>query len=44
LNKVLKDHLIIREQWNIDAELGILDWQGDDLSNEDMKRFNEHYN
>lgn len=36
--------LTSREQWSIDAELGILDWQGDDLSNEDMKRFNEHYN
>lgn len=33
-----------RQQWDIDSELGILDWQGDDLSNEDMKRFNEHYN
>lgn len=33
-----------RQQWNIDSELGILDWQGDNLSTEDMKRFNEHYN
>jgi len=36
--------LTSRGQWNIDAELGILDWQGNDLSNEDIKRFNEHYN
>ena len=31
------------EQWSIDANLGILDWQGDDLSKEDIARFKAHY-
>lgn len=31
------------EQWNVDAQLGILDWVGDDLTPEDMKRFRAHY-
>lgn len=30
-------------QWNIDANLGILDWQGEGLSKEDMERFKAHY-
>jgi len=30
-------------QWEIDDELGILDWMGEDLSEEDMKIFKEHY-
>lgn len=30
-------------QWEIDAALGILDWKGEDLSEEDQKRFREHY-
>jgi len=30
-------------QWEIDKELGILDWMGDDLSKEDMERFHIHY-
>jgi hypothetical protein len=30
-------------QWEIDSELGILDWKGSELSEEDMKRFKEHY-
>jgi len=30
-------------QWEIDKELGILDWIGDDLSKEDVKRFEKHY-
>ena len=30
-------------QWRIDKELGILDWNGDGLSEEDKKRFSEHY-
>ncbi len=30
-------------QWAIDKSLGILDWDGSDLSEEDMKRFEEHY-
>lgn len=31
------------EQWKIDKDLGILDWQGDDLSKDDIKRFEAHY-
>lgn len=30
-------------QWEIDKDLGILDWIGEDLSDEDKKRFEEHY-
>jgi hypothetical protein len=30
-------------QWEIDKELGILDWLGLGLSKEDLKRLNEHY-
>lgn len=32
------------EQWNIDRQLGILDWEGTGLSPEDLKRFKAHYN
>jgi len=32
-----------QEQWDIDKKLGILDWEGKDLSEEDKKRFKEHY-
>ena len=32
-----------QEQYRIDRELGILDWQGDDLNNEDLERFSLHY-
>lgn len=32
-----------RRQWEIDKELGILDWMGNGLSDEDLKRFKEHY-
>ena len=31
------------QQWEIDKQLGILDWEGIGLSDDDMKRFNEHY-
>lgn len=31
------------EQWAIDKKLGILDWIGEDLTTEDNKRFDEHY-
>lgn len=31
-------------QWEIDSELGILDWKGEGLSKEDIKRFKNHYN
>lgn len=30
-------------QWQIDANLGILDWEGNDLSKEDKRRFYDHY-
>lgn len=30
-------------QWEIDKVLGILDWDGDDLSDADLLRFKQHY-
>jgi hypothetical protein len=30
-------------QWQIDSNLGILDWEGKDLTPEDVVRFREHY-
>lgn len=30
-------------QWRIDDRLGILDWEGKDLSDDDLKRIKEHY-
>ena len=30
-------------QWSIDKQLGILDWEGEGLTEEDKKRFREHY-
>lgn len=30
-------------QWRIDADLGILDWEGNNLSKEDKERFKKHY-
>ena len=35
--------LSAEQQWDVDKSLGILDWNGDDLSKEDMKRFKDHY-
>lgn len=35
--------LSAERQWDIDKGLGILDWSGDGLSEEDMKRFHNHY-
>jgi len=32
-----------REQWDIDKRLGILDWEGKDLTKEDRERFRNHY-
>lgn len=32
-----------QQQWDVDKKLGILDWTGEDLSEEDMKRFRSHY-
>lgn len=31
------------EQWRIDKDLGILDWEGREMTIEDNKRFFEHY-
>lgn len=30
-------------QWEIDKVLGILDWEGNDLSDADLLRFKQHY-
>ena len=35
--------LTSRRQWEIDKDLGILDWLGKGLTDEDMKRFRAHY-
>lgn len=32
-----------QEQWAIDAKLGILDWEGADLTPEQEQRFKDHY-
>jgi len=32
-----------QRQWEIDKELGILDWIGLDLTKEDEERFKKHY-
>ncbi len=32
-----------RRQWEIDSELGILDWRGEDLTDQDKKRYRRHY-
>jgi hypothetical protein len=31
------------DQWEIDASLGILDWEGCDLTHEDRARIEAHY-
>jgi hypothetical protein len=36
--------LSAEHQWQIDAKLGILDWEGNDLTDEDRLRFKNHYN
>lgn len=32
-----------RRQWDIDAALGILDWQGGNLTAKEKERFINHY-
>lgn len=32
-----------QEQWDIDKRLGILDWQGNGLTPDDLARFRAHY-
>ena len=36
--------LSFERQWQIDEDLGILDWCGGNLSEEDLNRFYAHYN
>lgn len=36
-------HLADGRKWDIDEKLGILDWLGADLSEEDLDRFEKHY-
>lgn len=36
--------LSTERQWEIDKELGILDWKGTDLTKEEKERFKKHYN
>ncbi len=36
-------HLPEKEQWSIDASLGILDWSGDGLKESDIARYHAHY-
>lgn len=35
--------LTAQEQWKIDEDLGLLDWHGSGLTEEDMQRFRNHY-
>lgn len=35
--------LSISQQWEIDATLGILDWEGNNLNEEQKQRFLNHY-
>jgi len=35
--------LTAEHQWEIDARLGILDWDGKNLTEEDHLRFRKHY-
>lgn len=35
--------LSTQEQWRIDSRLGILDWQGENLSEKDKQRYQDHY-
>lgn len=35
--------LSAQEQWAIDKNLGILDWEGGNLTKEELARFRAHY-
>ena len=35
--------LSAEQQYEIDKQLGILDWLGEGLSSEDLQRFHDHY-
>ncbi len=35
--------LSAEKQWEIDKSLGILDWEGSDLTEQDKQRFKSHY-
>lgn len=36
--------LSAEDQWNIDKTLGILDWVGDNLTEEQKERYFDYYN
>lgn len=36
-------HLSPNRQWEIDRQLGILDWEGGKLTTEELERFRAHY-
>lgn len=36
--------LTSQEQWNIDKQLGILDWSGDNMTEEQKERYFNYYN
>jgi hypothetical protein len=36
-------HLSSQDQWEIDKNLGILDWEGLGLTEEDKERYKAHY-
>ena len=36
-------HLSFKRQWEIDDNLGILDWIGANLTDEEKERFKAHY-
>lgn len=35
--------LTSEHQWQIDSRLGILDWKGENLTEEEKKRYKKHY-
>jgi hypothetical protein len=35
--------LSFREQWDIDKKLGLLDWDGRNLTEEEKLRYKKHY-
>lgn len=35
--------LTSHRQWEIDKDLGILDWMGEGLTSEETERFKKHY-
>ncbi len=35
--------LSARERWDVDKSLGILDWEGRDLTEQDQERMNQYF-